>query len=168
MTTLSSVHDTKDINSEALTELIGINENIAAGNYSKSATFALGDLRSGEIFAVQLVSYETGAGAVLTPAGVLYFFKADPTISANDAALAAAAADHKNIIGEIPFTASDWESDANGAVAIALVTVPFKDISSIFAAFRLDGAATPYNALAGDDELLELSFDYFAYRKKLT
>ena len=96
----------------ALAELIGIDENVAASNYSKSISINIvnnigGETITGNIKSIELVSSESGTGAVLTPAGVLYFFKADPTIAANDAALTGIA-DHRNIIGQIDFVASDW------------------------------------------------------------
>ena len=160
------------IRTAPLAELIGIDDLVAPTNYTKSASYIIRPnspevLYSGKITSVKLVSYETGSGAVQKPAGVLLFFEADPQVAVNATALAVNGADHKKIIGEIPIIAADWDADANGAIATALVAVFFKNINSIFAAFRLDATAPTHNDVGADNELLELGFDFNAYPPRL-
>jgi len=157
---LKIIGDAETVRTLATQTLITKDELIAINNYSKSISF---DVRrtidnaptQGRVSFICLVSSETGTGAVKLPAGTLYVFKADPTIAANASALAAAGADHLNVIGTVPVVAADWESDASGAVANLLVDIPFPTLANVFIAFKMDGSSE-FNSLAADDEILQI------------
>lgn len=142
------------IHKTALTELIGINETVAQNNFSKSVAVALPLLSSGELLTFQLVSQETGAGAVIQATGKLFVFDTDPTVTANDAALAVA--DWPTVIGIVDVAAGDWVADANGAGATIVDTpIAFHRLSTLYFVFRLT-SADGYNTAAGDDEKLSV------------
>lgn len=136
-----------------LTELIGVNEQVDSTNYGASVGIALAATESGSILTVLLVSKETGTGAVQTPAGQLIFFDADPEITANLAAMSAAAADHAKIIGHIEVLVADWKSDTSGAYAFLITNIPFHSIGTLYATWRM-ASGSAMNDAAGDDEQL--------------
>ena len=97
-----------------LTELIGEDSTTvaASGEYSNTADLSLGGTYSGEILSFVLVSHENGSGAVQTGKGVVFFFDADPNVSAGDTDLALIGAEHATIVGMIPVEADEWDADA--------------------------------------------------------
>ena len=146
-----------------VTALIGKDDaEITAGEYTNTADFALSaDLdESGEILSVLLVSSESGSGAVQTPAGVLYFFDADPDTSAGDTALVAAGVEHKTLLGFVTINSTDWVSDASGGAAFKAVSIPFHITATIYAVFQTAVGAGAINSAVGDDEMIDLNFWY--------
>jgi len=141
-----------------LTELVGINEQVDQNEYGASVGVALGGTYSGEILSIMLYATEDGSGAVQDSAGTLFLFDADPSISAGDAAMSAAA--RVSVVAQIPVYAGDWKTDANGgSVSILNKPIPFHGLSTLyFAWFHTD--ATSLNDAAGDDEQLEMNCWY--------
>lgn len=146
-----------------LISLIGVDDQVDQNDYGASVEIDLVSYSgarvsapiSGEILQFTLISYESGTGAVQTPAGTLYLFSADPTISAGDTAMTAA--ERQTVIAAVEVEASDWKSDANGATAtICNKPVAFQALSSLYAAWFHE-SATSYNDAAGDDEALAVS-----------
>ena len=135
-------------------ELIGKNEQIDQNDYTGSLALTVGIDSlpvSGEFLSLMLMTLETGSGAVQTPAGSLFLFDADPNPTAGDTSLTAA--EWKTLLGRVDVSASDWISDANGAVAYLDIAVPFHDLATVYAVFKLT-SATSLNDAAGDDEEL--------------
>jgi hypothetical protein len=105
-----------------------------------------------------LYSTEDGSGAVQTPAGWLYIFDADPTISSGDTSMSAA--ERVTVLGRLEVEADDWDADANGGTAYIYDTpVAFHSLSTLYFVFKLT-SATGMNDAAGDDEQLEFNFWY--------
>jgi len=148
----------------SLTELIDKDDGaVAATQYSKSVSVTLNSTEyiSGEILSFALYSSEVGTGDVLLPAGYIYIFDTDPAIASGDAALAAAGAEHKTLLGVITVNAYDWTSDANGGVAyMSYQPIPFKEIKTLYVALKLATGATTINSAAGDDEEFHFRFWY--------
>lgn len=143
-----------------ITELIGVDEAVATDEYSGSVEVALGQTSGGFIDSILLVMRETGSGAIITETGVLYVFDSDPSISAGDAAMATAGADHKLAIARLDVAATDWEEDANGATVYKKdLKIPFHAISSLFFVYRQTGA-TEFNDAGADNEILEFNCWY--------
>ena len=139
-----------------LTELIDKDDaEISLNDLTKSVSVALAETCSGEIVQVFLTTLETGTGAVKTPTGVLFFFDADPTISASDAAMTAA--ERATVIGQVDIS-SAWDSDANGASISVPCSVHFHNLATLYLAFRNTGAAI--NDAANDDEEMSVNFHY--------
>ena len=138
-----------------LLELAGADEQIDQNDYTAAVEFAPDGLISGEILHVTLYTTETGSGAILTPAGTLLILDADPGHASGATALSAAA--RVTVIGAIPVSASDWQSDANGASATITDTpIAFEEVDSLwFVWFHED--ATSINSAAGDDEVLRMN-----------
>ena len=146
------------VHEAGLTELIGADEQVDQNDYSGSVAVSLGLHVSGEILQVTLYATETGTGDVLTPAGTLFVFDADPSISSGDTAMTLAA--RQTVIAQIPVTTGDWKSDANGASAAILDSpVAFHQVNSLYFAW-LHEDATAVNSAAGDDESLDFNFWY--------
>jgi len=144
------------IHEAGLTELIGDAEQVDQNDYSGSVAVSLGVHVSGEILQVTLYATETGTGAVLTPAGTLFLFDADPSISSGDTAMTLAA--RQTVIAQIPVSSGDWKSDANGASAAILDSpVAFHQVTALYFAW-LHEEATSFNSAAGDDESLDFNF----------
>lgn len=141
-----------------LTELIGTNEQVDQNEYGGSVAVALAGTYSGEILNVTLYTTESGSGAVLTPAGTLFVFDADPTITNGDAAMTAA--ERVTVIGQISVSAADWKSDANGAsVTVFDKPLSFHALGTLhFVWFHED--ATSFNDAGGDDEVLQFNFHF--------
>lgn len=150
---MSKVYET------GILELIGVDDpEVASGEVSGSVEAPLAKDGSGEILSVLLVATENGTGAVLTPAGKLLIFDADPNPTAGDADLAAA--EWPTVIGAVPVDVADWIADANGAVAFIIDTpVPFHHLSALYFVW-LHEDATPFNSAAGDNEQLEINAWY--------
>lgn len=148
-----------------LTEVIDKDDaEVAAGEYSDSVGIALHAQTSGEITQITLTALELGTGDVLTPAGTVYILDVDPEASAGDAALAAAGAEHKTVIGTVTVDSTDWATaDANGAVATVYCSVLFHKLSTLYFAFQPAAGETAINSAAGDDEELFLNFWYISY-----
>jgi hypothetical protein len=141
--------------------LIGTDNQIDQYDYGEAATITLGDgVRpvSGEFLSFMFYSGESGSGAVQTPSGVLLLFDAPPVITAGDTAITLAA--RISIIGQVPVSASNWISDANGASQCVLdKPVPFHNLKKIYAAwYHTD--ATSLNDAGGDDEYLAFNAWY--------
>jgi hypothetical protein len=146
------------VHEAGLTELVAADEQVDQNDYSGSVAVSLGLHVSGEILQVTLYATETGTGAVLTPAGTLFLFDADPSISSGDTAMTLAA--RQTVIAQIPVTTGDWKSDTNGASAAILDSpVAFHQVNSLYFAW-LHEDATSINSAAGDDESLDFNFWY--------
>lgn len=140
-----------------LTELIGVDEQVAQNKFGGSVGVTLDATlkRSGEI--VSLALYSTGGG-ILTPAGKLLVLDADPAVAVGDAALAAA--EWATVLGVVAVAAGDWVADAAGAAVFkADVGLAFHAVQSLYFVW-LHQDATTFNSDAGDDELLQLNFWY--------
>lgn len=158
---LKIIGDAETVRILAVQTLITKDELVAVNNYTKSISFDVRQVLDnaslqGRIAFIQLFSSETGSGAVKLPVGTLYVFKADPAIGVNATVLAAAGADHLNVVGTVPVVAGDWEDDDNGAVANIIVDIPFPTLADVFVAFKMD-ASSEFNSVAGDDEILQIS-----------
>jgi hypothetical protein len=138
-----------------LIELIGINEQVDQNDYGAHVT---ADLKgSGEILAACFMSTEDGTGAVQEPAGKLMIFNAAVTVAAGDTSITVA--ERSELIGMIDVSASDWQSDANGASQSILVQpIPYDTNDLYLVWFHED--ATSFNDGAGDDEQLEVNLMY--------
>ncbi len=145
-----------------LTELIGEDstEVTAAGGLSNTADLTITGSGSGEILSFMLASHENGDGAVNTPAGAIMFFDADPNVAAGDVNLAAIGAEHATIIGMTQIQAGEWDSDANGAVVVKTVAIPFHALSTIYAVFRNTDASVTWNNGAANNEVLDINVWY--------
>jgi hypothetical protein len=141
-------------------ELIGINEQVDQNEYCNAVIASLpsGQPMSGEILHVTLYTRETGSGAVLTPAGILYILDADPAVAAGATLITATV--RRTVIAQIPIAAADWKSDAGGAsVSVHNKPVAFHALKSLyFLWFHED--ATSFNDAGGDDEILEVNAWY--------
>ena len=144
----------------SLSTLIGPDNQVDQNDYSGSIELAIGieDIPvSGEILSLILQTQENGTGAVLTPAGHLILFDANPGVTAGDTALTAS--EWGWVIGTVEITATDWVSDANGAVAFKQVAIPFHEVTSLYAVW-LHTSATSFNDAGGDNERLHLNLWY--------
>ena len=148
------------ITETGIQELIGKNEQVDQNDFTGSVDLAVGidDLPvSGEFLSLMLMTLETGTGAVMTPAGTLILFDADPNPTSGDTALTAA--EWKTAIGSVDIAAADWISDANGGHVFKQIAVPFHDLANVYAVwFHTD--ATSLNDAAGDDEELHCNLWY--------
>ena len=118
---------------------------------------------SGVILSWMFVTAETGSGAVLTPAGRLFIFNADPNTTSGDTDFAAAGAEHKTLVGVIKVAASDWVSDASGGVAFIYdQPVYFHQLATLYLVWE-HADATAINSAAGDDETLDLNAWWLQY-----
>lgn len=146
-----------------LTELIGKDEAVAQNEYSGSVGVTINPdgatyPRSGEILAAVVISTEEGTGAVLQSTGTLIFLDADPGTSPGDTDLAVA--EHRTMLGQMTYAATDYVADANGAQAyIPDKPIPFHNLSTVYLVW-LHTLATGYNDGAGDDEYLHVNFWY--------
>lgn len=139
-----------------LTELIGADEQVAQNQFSADETIALGSLMSGEILGVLLEMHAAAAGAVINEVGYLYFFDADPGLSAADTSFSSVANAQK-AIGGIAVAVADW-SPAAGKYIICTksVAIPFHVIENLYIAYFHTGA-TQYNSAGNDNEVLSVN-----------
>lgn len=163
------------IKETGLTELIGINEQVAQNDWCAGVGVDIcpgseGSV-SGEILQVALYASEDGSGAIITETGMLFIFDADPSVSNGDANLAAAA--WGKVVGIIEVVANDWVEEASGgtgSIAIysggnssggvgAALPIPFHSVGTLYFAYYHTGATT-INSAAGDDEQLEFNVWY--------
>lgn len=141
-----------------LTELVGINEALAQNQHCASVGVALSRTCSGVLRSLCFYSTESGSGAVIVPAGTLYVFDANPSVTLADAALSAAA--WKTCLGYYTIATADWKSDAGGAARyVSDLYIPFHSVGTLYFAFLMT-SATPINDAAGDDELLQFNAWY--------
>lgn len=150
------------IHQSSLVVLIGADAQIDQDDYSASVALDLvaacgapaGKPISGEILGILLISSESGEGAVLSPNGVLFFFSADPAISAGDTAVLGA--DRQYLVGQVEIETTDWQADT-GCASCMIHTKPiaFPAVTSLYACWHHD-LTTAYNSAAGDDEALHL------------
>ena len=152
-----------------LTEIIDKDDaEVAAQEYSNSVEVTLDQINptadieyhSGEILYMNLYASELGSGAVLSTAGKMFVFDFDPSISAGEDAMAAAGANHKLALGFVKFASTDWDADANGAIARKTCAIPFHPVKKLYFCFRPDAGETAINSAAGDDEELHFNFWY--------
>jgi hypothetical protein len=141
--------------------LVNINNQVDQYDYGAAVGITLGDgVRpvSGELLSFMFYSSESGSGAVQTPAGVLLLFDAAPDIAAGDTSISLAA--RTSILGQVPVSASNWISDANGASQCILdKPIPFHNLKMIYAAwYHTD--ATSLNDAGGDDEYMAFNAWY--------
>lgn len=142
-----------------LTELIDKDDQVDQDDFSASKALALGGTYSGELLSVVLVSTELGTGTVLTPAGTLILFDANPTITAGDTALSVA--EWQSVIGSVAIAAADWVGGVTqgGAEVFKAIAIPFHALATIYAVwFHTDAAG--FNDAAGDDEELHINLWY--------
>ena len=144
-----------------LTELVGADEQVDQNDCSGSVACTLGDWvrpNSGEFLSFLFVTGETGTGAILTPAGRLLLFDADPAIASGDTSITLA--ERRTLIGQVTVLASDWITDANGGSAyIYSQPIPFHNLQTVYAVWFHEDA-TSINSAAGDDETLEFNAWY--------
>jgi hypothetical protein len=139
-------------------ELVGINEEINASDWTKSIALALpSDYDDhGEITHINMTM--TSATGTLKTQGSLVFFSADPAISAGDTAITAG--EWETVLGVVPIVTADWLADVTstvGGVVSKDTSIVFEGLSTVYAAFLVLAAETAINSLAGDDELVKLS-----------
>lgn len=154
---------TRPVLEGGLTELIDKDDAaIAAGTYSDSVGVALAGTYSGEVLQVCLYVSELAGGSVAdaTNSGNIFIFDADPSITAADTDMAAAAADHKLAIGYLPVLASDWKEDSNGGMVCVSTPVAFHAVGTLYFVWESAAGATSINSAAGDDEEMHLNFWY--------
>ena len=140
-----------------LRTIIDTGDQVDQNEYSDALQISFTEATSGEITDIVLITGEEGTGAVLEPDGTLLFFDADPSISAGDSAMSAAA--RTLLVGKVDIVSADWDSDANGASAHFSKTIAFHSVSSLFIVFQLL-SATSFNDGAGDDEFLKINLWY--------
>jgi hypothetical protein len=140
--------------------LIGANNQVDQNDYGASVELELATAAgthtnrpvSGEILHLTFMTYETGSGAVLYPAGTLLIFASNPSVTAGDTAVTLAG--RAQVIAQVTVAATDWQRDANGATAtIYDQPVAFPPRSSLYLAWFHEDA-TSFNDAAGDDEIL--------------
>lgn len=108
-----------------------------------------------------------GTGAALHPAGTLYFFRADPEITAGDTAITETQVDL--IIAKLDIAADDWTTLVTDTLEWASFgamwfgadaeTIKLLKLHTIYVSFYYEGATT-INSLAADAESLEVRFIY--------
>lgn len=136
-------------------QLIGVDDQVDQNEYSASTVISFAGTYSGEVLNITLFTRQEGTGAILTPAGVLFVFDADPTISAGDAAMTSA--ERITVIAQIPIEAGDWKADANGAsAAVSDVPFAFHPVAALYFVWFHE-SATSFNDVAGDDETLSMN-----------
>lgn len=141
----------------AIVELVGINEQVDASEYSASVAIALAG--SGSIQKVCIITSESGSGAILTPAINLFFLDADPISTAGDAGIPLAERDV--VFAQIALASADYQADATGAINCQAVDEEYHDVGgTAYVLFFLNAAETSINNLAGDDELIRLHLWY--------
>lgn len=143
-----------------VTELIGKDEQVAQNQFGAHVEISIGASGknvSGEILNVVIIS---SGGDKIGEAGRLYFFDADPTITAGAGDMTLAEA--KLLIGQIEIAASDWKN-AGGTPTVKTVfkevAIGFHAVPSIFAAYFHAGA-TQINSAGGDDEVFDFNVWY--------
>jgi len=136
----------------AITELIGINEQVDASEYGASVATTLSG--TGEILNICLFTTEDGTGAVRTPSGTLLLFNADPATTAGDTDITAV--ERITVLAHFSLLSTDYQFDANGASNCQATTEVY-NTGTLFAAFFLAAGEVSFNDVAGDDEQLELS-----------
>lgn len=136
------------------TELIGSGDAVAASRWGKSVslTMPVGDM-DGEVMQVVVSTRTGGTGQILTPDGKLFFFDADPAISAGATGLTTG--EHATIIGEFDIESADFYSDTKGAVAVNKNSIAFYPLKTLYVAWFQE-ASTGFNGATGDLEILEM------------
>jgi hypothetical protein len=146
------------IYNSALIPLIGKDEKVDQNDYGASVAYPKqqSNAPSGEILQALFLTREDGAGAVLTPAGKLVFFSADPVLAAGDVALSTADK-WETVVGIIQVEVADWLEDAKGAGAcINTQPIAFEGgFENLYIAWFHEDA-TSFNDVAGDDEELNV------------
>ena len=145
----------------AQTTIVGTEAQVDQYDYGASQAVTLGDgVRpcSGEILQVLLVCYETGTGAVQTPAGTLIFLDADPSTAAGNTSITAG--ERATVLGQVKILASDWKADSVSAgVTVHDQPVAFHNLQTIYVVWYHEDA-TSMNDAAGDDESMVMKFWY--------
>lgn len=150
------------IRESGLLELVGKDETLEYGKYSKSVGFDLTPgSSSGELLKVVLYAFTEGSGAVQTSAGRLLVFSADPEVSANAAALTVAA--RKMILADVGVIVEsvEWSTDANGG-SVAISFEPpavFHSVSALYVVWE-HWSTTALNDAEADDETLHVNIWY--------
>jgi len=140
-------------------ELVGADETVAQNQLSEAVSFAPASIGSGSGNLTSFVFISSG-GDVLTPAGQLLIFSADPGHSTGDDGSGISAAEWENLIGVVDVAAADWSSEDNAAyLAIDDQIIPFHAVSNLYLVWRLT-SATSINSDAADDELLKVNIHY--------
>jgi hypothetical protein len=152
-----------------LIELVDMDEQVDVNEYGTSATVTLphaacsGEFLSFEFtssvvpFFLPLDAFGGGGGGVNDWVGKLLIFDEDPLTTAGDAALAAAGAEHKTLVGIVDIPASAWVLDsAGGGAFVGDCLVPFHELTTAyFVWFHLDAESINSDAL--DDEELHVN-----------
>jgi hypothetical protein len=143
----------------ALTELVGANETVAQNEYGAGTAIPVSISAAGGIIKSLILSQvELDAGAILSVAGVLVFFTADPICAVGDTALTSTA--WGRAVGTVTVAAGDWVTDANGGVALKSgLDIPFPRLANLWCVFKLT-SATSINSGATDDEVLSIKVYY--------
>lgn len=159
MRSVEQVHNDRIIELSNI-ELIGVDDTeVSQNDFGDSQTLTVesdGEAMGGYIKLVTLIATTDDAGAILANAIDLYFFRADPEISAGDADLPAA--DAAMLIGKIEILEGDWDAWTNSAIASLAVEFPFHtDASGRLFVAAVNRSATAFNDGGTDDEVLELT-----------
>ena len=141
-----------------VTELIGIDEQVAQWEYSGSVAVNLGTATSGVLLGVALYATETGTGQIISEDGILLVLDANPSVSPGDTHLVSG--EWATIIGVVSISEDDWFEE-NAATTGAVIFYPckpiaFHAISNLYFVYYHQGA-TSWNDVAGDDEILQLN-----------
>ena len=141
--------------STAITDLIGINDQVSGAQWSKSVAQKLPGDRSVEISKIQLVSGFSGSGAVLVPALDIVGFDADPAISAGATSIANSVA--QTVVFRQPVSVGEWvQTGGNAAFVVVSVSTVVQRLSTLYLAAKLATGGTQYNSAGGDDEFLRI------------
>ena len=142
-----------------LIELVGKDEVVAQNQYSAGTAIPVSVSAAGGIIkSIVLSQTELDAGAILSVAGVLVFFTADPVCAAGDTAVTSTA--WGKSLGTVTVAAGDWVTDANGGAALkATLDIPFPRLANLWCVFKLT-SATSINSGATDDEVLSIKIYY--------
>ena len=143
---------------QGILELIGINEQVAAEQYSASVTITLAATSSGYIKKVCLFTSEDGSGVVFTPTGTLIIFDADPTITTADTSITMT--ERLTVVAQFDLATGGFQVDVNGGMSCQDTNEAFHSTGTLFATWFSATGETQWNSLAGDDEQLEFNFWY--------
>jgi len=154
------------IRETGLKTLISKDNAVAQYDYGPSVSITLEGVQpsSGKILAVALYASETGSGAIITEAGRLFIFDANPAVANGDANLVVG--EWPTIVATITIAASDWiEENASGAGSMVYkvgTEYPFHAVQTLYAVYYHEGTTT-INSAAGDEETLKLNLWYERY-----
>jgi len=144
----------------AVLELIGKDEAVAQNTFGAAVSYTVPGTTpsSGFLLAFTFISSEEGTGDILTPAGQLLVFDADPGHSAGDSGSGISTAEWQTLICKIDVSSGEWITEDNAAVVNVrdFQPIPFHRVSTLYFVWR-HTSATGFNDAAGDDEVLDVN-----------